>query len=329
MRDPEIEELRDKGHCAVVLGAYTAALDARSGRRAPSFSLKYRRGKGEILIVSHGGRGWWGSDQRRQGRCVQPRPTAWSRGSTSVMSESACANFAGLSPSFPIAERAGAPQSFFWTDPSPNVGLIGRPCGRIWPTWRYLARKRFLSIGDHRGGFRGRRPGGGPRPQAAQRLVRSFQRRGFRSPTSQTFAGRLTKASFPPAALRSPSSACPHRFNPSRGLVLAEAAIDALSLAAIEKSRADTLYAASGGGMGLGTIAALEALLTGHGDAPGRTSSEAPRTQTDRAIASQNATDRSRKNPACRSLGFGLQSKVPTGNDVLRARSSQHQGSTS
>jgi Toprim-like len=38
-------------------------------------------------------------------------------------------------------------------------------------------------------------------------------------------------------------------------------AIDALSLAAIENLRGDTLYAATGGGMGPGTIAALETLL--------------------------------------------------------------------
>jgi hypothetical protein len=44
-------------------------------------------------------------------------------------------------------------------------------------------------------------------------------------------------------------------------LVLTEAAIDALSLAAIESFRGDTLYAATGGGMGPGTIAALEVLL--------------------------------------------------------------------
>jgi Toprim-like/Protein of unknown function (DUF3991) len=44
-------------------------------------------------------------------------------------------------------------------------------------------------------------------------------------------------------------------------LVLTEAAIDALSLAALESRRSDTLYAATGGGMGPGTIAAIEALL--------------------------------------------------------------------
>jgi predicted nuclease with TOPRIM domain len=40
-----------------------------------------------------------------------------------------------------------------------------------------------------------------------------------------------------------------------------EAAIDALSLAAIERLRHDTLYAATAGGMGPPTIAALQQLL--------------------------------------------------------------------
>jgi len=40
-----------------------------------------------------------------------------------------------------------------------------------------------------------------------------------------------------------------------------EAAIDAMSLAAIERDRHDTLYAATAGGMGPATIAALRQLL--------------------------------------------------------------------
>jgi Toprim-like/Protein of unknown function (DUF3991) len=44
-------------------------------------------------------------------------------------------------------------------------------------------------------------------------------------------------------------------------LVVTEAAIDALSLAAIENVRGDTRYAATAGGMGSGTIAARETLL--------------------------------------------------------------------
>jgi Toprim-like/Protein of unknown function (DUF3991) len=44
-------------------------------------------------------------------------------------------------------------------------------------------------------------------------------------------------------------------------LVLTEGAIDALSIATLESLRRDTLYAATGGGMGPGTVGALEALL--------------------------------------------------------------------
>jgi hypothetical protein len=50
---------------------------------------------------------------------------------------------------------------------------------------------------------------------------------------------------------------------------VAEAAIDALSVAASEELRADTLYAATGGGMGPGTIVALEALLDSIARLPG------------------------------------------------------------
>ncbi len=42
-----------------------------------------------------------------------------------------------------------------------------------------------------------------------------------------------------------------------------EAPIDALSLAALENIRRDTIYVATGGGIGPGTIDALRAVLTG------------------------------------------------------------------
>jgi hypothetical protein len=48
---------------------------------------------------------------------------------------------------------------------------------------------------------------------------------------------------------------------PRPRLVLAEAAIDALTVVAIESLREDSLYSATGGGMGPSTIAALKALL--------------------------------------------------------------------
>jgi predicted nuclease with TOPRIM domain len=45
---------------------------------------------------------------------------------------------------------------------------------------------------------------------------------------------------------------------PTGRMVVAEAPVDAMSLAALEHLRADTLYVATAGGMGPGTIAALE-----------------------------------------------------------------------
>src|SRR5260370_1648627 len=57
MSDPEIEELRDKVHCAVVLER-TLPPWMLDRKESTKLSLKYRRGKGEILIVSHGGKGW-------------------------------------------------------------------------------------------------------------------------------------------------------------------------------------------------------------------------------------------------------------------------------
>ena len=57
-QDPEIEELREKVHCAVVL-EQTPPCWKLDRKESTKLSLKYRRGKGEILIVSHAGRGWW------------------------------------------------------------------------------------------------------------------------------------------------------------------------------------------------------------------------------------------------------------------------------
>ncbi len=52
--DPEIEDLRARVHCAVVLERTPPPwrFDRKESTR---LSLKYRRGKGEILIVGHGG----------------------------------------------------------------------------------------------------------------------------------------------------------------------------------------------------------------------------------------------------------------------------------
>src|SRR5580692_10468000 len=96
-------------------------------------------------------------------------------------------------------------------------------------------------------------------------------------------------------------------------LVLAEAAIDALSVGAIESLCDNTLYAASGGGMGPGTIAALEALLTAMATLPGALFAE-----RHRSLAEKFSVPFARLRPPIEDGDW---------NDVLRARS-HHQGST-
>ena len=88
--DPEIEELRDKVHCAVVLERTPPPwkLDRKESTR---LSLKYRRGKGEILIVSHAGRGWWDPTSDAKGD-VFGLVQRLSQASPSATSASACAN---------------------------------------------------------------------------------------------------------------------------------------------------------------------------------------------------------------------------------------------
>ena len=49
---------------------------------------------------------------------------------------------------------------------------------------------------------------------------------------------------------------------------MTEAPIDALSLAAVERLQGDTLYVATSGGMGPGTVRVLDLLLTGMASLP-------------------------------------------------------------
>jgi hypothetical protein len=248
--DHEIEELREKVHCAVVL-EQTPPCWKLDRKESTKLSLKYRRGKGEILIVSHAGRGWWDPTSEAKGdvfRLVQRLEPGLSFGHV----RKRLREFAGLSPSFPSADRAGGRKE-------PDRAVAARWAERktVWlnsPTWRYLRRQRGLSptiieAASVAGVLRE-----GPVGSA---WFAHFDHAGavahvdVRGPTykGSLRGGAKSLFRFPLEGLPLPR------------LVLTEAAIDALSLAAIENLRGDTLYAATGGGMGPGTIAAIEALL--------------------------------------------------------------------
>jgi len=258
MSDPEIEDLRDKVHCAVVLER-TPPPWTLDRKESTKLSLKYRRGKGEILIVSHGGKGWWDPTSDAKGDVfglVQRLEPGINFGHV----RKRLREFAGLSPSFPIAERAGRREvsdravSQRWAD---RKGVLPGS-----PTWRYLARKRFLPSAIIEAASAAGVLREGP---AGSAWFAHFSGAGsvahvdIRGPS---FKGSLAGGA--KSLFRMPASVL---IRPR--LVLAEAAIDALSVAAVESLRANTLYAASGGGMGPSTIAALEALLTAMATLPG------------------------------------------------------------
>jgi hypothetical protein len=228
-------------------------------KESTKLSLKYRRGKGEILIVSHGGKGWWDPTSDAKGDVfglVQRLEPGVNFGHV----RKRLREFAGLSPSFPIAERAGRGK-----DPAQSVAERWADRKAVWPaspTWRYLTRKRFLPAAIIEAASAAGILREGP---AGSAWFAHFDSAGavahvdIRGPT---YKGSLTGGA--KSLFRLPPSG---RSLPR--LVLAEAAIDAMSVAAIETLRDDTLYAATGGGIGPGTIAALEALFAAMAMLPG------------------------------------------------------------
>jgi Protein of unknown function (DUF3991) len=104
-------------------------------------SLKYRRGKGEILIVTYGGKGWWDPTSDAKGdvfRLVQRLEPALTFGHV----RKRLRELARVAPTYPLANRARGGKRW-------DLLVADRWAGRkaVWPdslTWRYLARTRCL-----------------------------------------------------------------------------------------------------------------------------------------------------------------------------------------
>jgi hypothetical protein len=249
-QDKEIEQLKAGLSCAVLLERLPPVwqLDrAESTRR----SLKYRRGAGEILIVNHDGHGWWDPLSDHKGdifSLVRHLDPGLSFGGACRLLR----DFIGIAPAFPEAVRTRRTRGSH--RPVAERWERCRPLSRGSPAWLYLTGQRALSesilvaarIADAvREGARGsawfaHRDGTG---RLSGIEMRGGDYRNFSAGGGKTLfrlagdPGRLTR------------------------VAVSESAIDALSLAAIEGARPDTLYAATAGGMGPGTVAALGQLL--------------------------------------------------------------------
>jgi hypothetical protein len=160
--------------------------------------------------------------------------------------------FVGVAPTFPLALSGSAKN-----DPGVPIAArwMMRPrLRRASPVWAYLARTRRLPAQVLEAADRADILREGPYGSAwfAHRddanTVTHVEIRG------PDFKGSLQGGT---KSLFRLSRAAPRHSR----VVITEAPIDALSVAAIEGIRADTLYAATGGGMGPGTVQAIERLL--------------------------------------------------------------------
>lgn len=252
MERTDLEDLRDKVSCAAVLETDGWKLDTKESTRR---AVKYRRGKGEIIIVTHDGKGWFDPLSDAKGDVFELSGHVGGFGFVEALER--------------INELVGfVPSQSVWKKPfrqNDNSSITDRwNCrNRIKPgsaTWRYLNEVRFIP-GDslHRAIAQDCiREGPYGSLWAAHKngdgVVTGWEERGSQW---RGFATGGSKQLFQIGAT-----------NPRR-LCVTEAAIDALSLAAIETAQSaklsKTLYVSTGGGWSPATETVLRAFAQNAG----------------------------------------------------------------
>ena len=249
-QDKDIERLKASVSCAVLLERLPPVwrLDRAESSRA---SLKYRRGEGEILIVNHNGRGWWDPLSQTKGD-IFTLAQHLEPGLTFPEARRMLCDFVGIAPAYPEVLRTRRMRAS--SAPIAERWARCQPLSRDASAWLYLAGQRGLPDSVLMAARAADAVREGPRGSAwfahrdgAGRLT-GIEMRG---PEFRKFSAGGSKTLF----------RLPGGSGPLPRVAVCEAAIDALSLAAIERARRDTLYAATAGGMGPATIAALQKLL--------------------------------------------------------------------
>ncbi|EIM72738.1 hypothetical protein A33O_18889 [Nitratireductor aquibiodomus RA22] len=241
MEKADLEELRGKVACGAVLETAGFAVDPKESTRR---AIKYRRGE-EIIIVIHDGLGWFDPLSDAKGDVF--RLVEHLDGLPFAAALYVVADLVGFVPSAPTWERQSRERV-------PDLSVPERWNARRKPwrgsaTWRYLQGERALPDSVLRAAIAQDLLREGPRGSmwAAHRdhagAVTGWEERG---PDWRGFATGGAKVLF--------------RLGPVDGprLCVTEAAIDAMSLAALEEQRPDTRYLSTGGGW---SPASSEALL--------------------------------------------------------------------
>jgi hypothetical protein len=249
-QNDDIEQLKASVSCALILERLQPdwRLDAAQSTRR---NLKFRRGPGKIVIVNHDGRGWWDPLSAAKGDILSLAqyldPSLDFSASCRLLRE-----LVGITPTLPSVlpvKRLTVPAIPIATRWERRAHL-----SRGSSAWRYLVDTRGL-------------PASILQSAAVADVVREGPR-GSAWFAHRDAAGRLTGIEMRGPGWRKFSAGGEKTlFRLSAGVAVpprvavCEAAIDALSLAALEGPRADTLYTATAGGMGPATTAALHHIL--------------------------------------------------------------------
>lgn len=245
MKRAEIEKLRKEVGCAAVLCQAGFAIDEKESTRR---AVKFRRAA-EIIIVTHDGNGWFDPLSEAKGDVFSLVAHL-----ESVDFPACCeriASLVGVPPSLPVMQQSPSLRS---EETLPAHRWQSRRTPRPGSnTWRYLRSVRSLPApliraATDRGLLREGPVGSmwAAHTDGAGAIV-GWEERG---PEWRGFASGGSKILF---RLGSPAA---HRF------CVTEAAIDAMSLAAIEGLREGTLYLSTGGGWSPQTTEALRDLVS-------------------------------------------------------------------
>ncbi len=243
MERKDIEELKELVPCAAVLEQAGFAVDLKESTRK---AVKYRRG-GEIVIVIHEGRGWFDALSDAKGDVYALVEHLDGVAFPEVLRR--VSDLVGFEPAWPVWSREPHARD-------PAVGIDDRWRVRRKPwlgslTWRYLRDGRGIPEIVLHEAIRHDRLREGPHGSmwAAHcdddGAVTGWEERG---PAWRGFATGGAKVLF--------------RIGPASAnrICVTEAAIDAMSLAALEGRRPDSLYLSTGGGWAPATADAIRAL---------------------------------------------------------------------
>lgn len=240
MEKADIEELRGCVACAAVLETGGFAVDLKESTQK---AVKYRRG-GDIVIVIHDGKGWFDPLSDAKGdvySLVQHLD-----GGDFLEAFAQVASLVGFEPKEPQWKRQSK-------DTVPDQSIPERWAARRKPwrgsaTWRYLRDVRKIPEAVIRTAIAQNILREGPRGSMwaahtdAMGVVTGWEERGEEWRGFASGGGKVLFRLGPPQGVR---------------ICVAEAAIDAMSLAAIEEIRRDTVYVSTGGGWAPATEAAL------------------------------------------------------------------------